>query len=58
MYAQYEAVLLIYERQHPLVIKAYLDAFVDDQHAAEQESASTGLFNHVKLDSHGIRIRT
>jgi chemotaxis protein MotA len=57
MYAQYEAVLLIYERQHPQVIKAYLDAFVGDQNPVGQESADPGLFNHVKLDGHGIRIR-
>jgi chemotaxis protein MotA len=57
MYAQYEAVLMIYEGQHPQLIKAYLDALVDDQNAAEQENAGTGIFNQVKLDSHGIRIR-
>jgi chemotaxis protein MotA len=34
MYAQYEAVLMIYEYQHPQLIKAYLDAFVDDQNVA------------------------
>jgi chemotaxis protein MotA len=58
MYAQYEAVLMIYERQHPLLIKAYLDAFIDDQHAVGQGNTETGMFKPVKLDSYGIRIRT
>ena len=30
MYAQYEAVLMIYERQPPQLIKEYLDTFLDD----------------------------
>jgi chemotaxis protein MotA len=58
MYAQYEAVLMIYERQHPQLIKAYLDAFVDDQEAVGQGNANAGLFNHAKPNGHGIRIRT
>lgn len=58
MYAQYEAVLMIHERQHPQLIKAYLDAFVDDENAVGQGKVDAGLFNHVKLDGHGIRIRT
>jgi chemotaxis protein MotA len=58
MYAQYEAVLTIYERQPPHLIKAYLDAFVDDQNAVGQRNADPGVFNYVKLDGHGIRIRT
>jgi chemotaxis protein MotA len=58
MYAQYEAVLMIYERQPPHLIKAYLDAFVDDQNAVGQRNADPGVFNYVKLDGHGIRIRT
>jgi chemotaxis protein MotA len=45
MYAQYEAVLMIYEYQHPRLIKAYLDAFVDDQNVAVEEISHTGIFN-------------
>jgi hypothetical protein len=49
---------MIYERQHPQLIKAYLDAFVDDQDAVGQRNADAGMFKHVKLGGHGIRIRT
>jgi chemotaxis protein MotA len=58
MYAQYEAVLMIYERQPPQLIKAYLDAFVDDQHAVGQENANTDMFNPVTLDGNDVPIRT
>lgn len=40
MYAQYEAVLMIYERQHPQLIKEYLDTFLDDPETAVLDAPS------------------
>jgi chemotaxis protein MotA len=33
LHAQYEAILMIYERHHPQLIEEYLHAFVDDENA-------------------------
>jgi chemotaxis protein MotA len=44
MYAQYEAILMIYERQPPQLIQAYLDAFLDDPTPVPQATADTVQF--------------
>jgi chemotaxis protein MotA len=57
LYAQYEAVLMICERQSPQLIKAYLDAFVSEQHAVQRRHTRAGLLNLVKRHGHVSRIR-
>ena len=44
MYAQYEAILMIYERQQPQLVKAYLDTFLDAHGPSVHKSPDAVLF--------------
>jgi hypothetical protein len=48
---------MIYERQSPQLIKAYLDACVSAQHAVQRRHTRAGLLNFVKRHGHVSRIR-